>query len=402
MNRLIASANRPLRRRVAVTISNARSMNAGFTLTELMVVIFIIIVITILVIPVVLGSVRDRKLGEGVRVIQAVLAGARDRAISSGKVCGVRLLRDDNDQWECSRLVYVATPEIYSVGFVDVAGNLVAPHLGPGFTDPHFEFVDPGKDNNLGTADDIPRVVPLGSSIRFNESGPWIRIVSKTNTSPGTLTLAQAAPVSGGPHFYQIINSPAPMAQDAVQNLPAGIVIDLRGAPMPYPADPSVNVPRSRNLPSFVPPQVPFAGADGILGTIDDFNGPDGIRGTADDLTAASWPPIEILFGPNGAVVGEGARSSFVHIWLGERADKGPDPTGSLGPDGIPGTADDNGPARPHTMVTLNTHSGAVQVFHNPGTASADAWPPPASANPNYYSEIYIPAEQLIDVSILP
>jgi prepilin-type N-terminal cleavage/methylation domain-containing protein len=357
----------------------------GFTLSELLVVIFIILLLTLMALPAVLGGMRDRRLGEAIRSIEGILAGARDRAIVSGKPCGVRFLRDERDPWNCSRVVYVATPDVYSVGVVNVAGTLVTP---AGVLDPHFEQVDPGKDNRLGApydADDIPRVVWGRSLIRFNQTGPILVVAGVTAGPPATLTLAQPSPITGGPFPYQLIGPPVPRAQDSIQNLPEGIVIDLRFAPI-TPAhalapDPLINVPRSWGLPNQVPPDGPG------------LRGADGIFGNSDDPSPQTWPPIEVLFSPNGSVLLGNGTSSIVHIWVCEQADKGPNPVASCGPDGIPGTPDDVGPARPRALLTLNTRTGAVDVLQNPTSAGTLA---------RAYSEIYAPAQQVLGVSQLP
>src|SRR5262245_815738 len=94
----------------------------GFTLVELIVVIVIILVISVMVLPSVLGALNDRKFSDATRTLQAVLLGARERAIQSGNIVGIRLIRDDNDPWIVTQLIYVTVPEPYSVGRVTVTG----------------------------------------------------------------------------------------------------------------------------------------------------------------------------------------------------------------------------------------------------------------------------------------
>src|SRR5262245_25605942 len=99
----------------------------GFTLTEILVVIVIILLITVMALPVVIGALTDHRFNDAARTLQAALAGARDRAIVSRQVQGLRLLRDERDPWEVTTLVYVGIPEPYSVGTVTVAGTTVTP-----------------------------------------------------------------------------------------------------------------------------------------------------------------------------------------------------------------------------------------------------------------------------------
>jgi len=399
-----------------------------------MVVIFIIIVLAVAALPVVLGASRDRKFSESARIIQAALAGARDRAIVSGQIRGLRLVRNENDPWTVTTFVYVGVPEPYAVGRVYVSGlSVIAqkefesanPTLltmcGGSNPDPHWEFVDPGKDNQLNTVDDIPRVdAPLVSGsgnsfrggksyIRFASSGRTYRVDRVDNTTASgiaTLILDPGNPPSNPPPYpltdpvtssircgetYQLFGPPQPLPGVVPTKLPDGIVIDVRGAPMlyasPFSATQQINIPRSRGIPNFVPP-VGFLGADQTLGT-------------SDDRPASSWPTMDILFGPNGQVTGDASVESLIHFWVGERGDKGPDPVLSRGGDNTCKTQDDQGPSRPHFLLTLNTRSGAVGVSQNPGTASADLWPPPVSATKYFYSDIYDPARQSFGVSAI-
>src|SRR5262245_41165865 len=109
---------------------------AGFSLVELIVVILIILLLSVLILPSVLGALNDRKYTDATRAVQAVLLGARDRAIQSGNIVGVRLIRDDIDPFVVTQLIYVTVPEPFSVGRVTVNGTTVTPTAT---VDPHFE-----------------------------------------------------------------------------------------------------------------------------------------------------------------------------------------------------------------------------------------------------------------------
>jgi hypothetical protein len=301
-------------------------------------------------------------------------------------------------------------PEPYSVGWVSATGGVVAPSSSSGtFVDPHFELADPGADGKPGRAnydddglngvddvgelgwpgtDDIPRVERLGNArIRFGSAGALYQItgVNAGATPYPTLTVPTAPAVPAGTS-YQIFNPPTPLPGVAPITLPDGIIIDVRHSPIrrlqfphPFAGNRDIDVPRSRGIPNQIPP--------GAMAT----------------FASNVWPNMEILFAPTGNVTGIGAQRSIIHFWVGERGDKGPDPRTSLGSDGIIGTLDDSGPTRPHYLMTLNTRTGSVLVFQNPGTASVDPWPPVASPASDY-AEIYAPAEQSLGLSklILP
>ena len=66
----------------------------GFTLIELLVVITIILILSVLVLPTVGSVLSHRQVSESARLLQAVLAGARDSAIRNNAPSGIRLLPD--------------------------------------------------------------------------------------------------------------------------------------------------------------------------------------------------------------------------------------------------------------------------------------------------------------------
>jgi prepilin-type N-terminal cleavage/methylation domain-containing protein len=387
------------------------SWRAGFTLMELIVVIVIILLISALILPSVLGGLNDRKFSDAARTMQAVFIGARDRAIQSGNIVGVRLIRDENDPFDVTQLLFVTVPESFSLGRVTVSGTTVTP-VGAPQPDPHFEQFDKGKN---GTSpfpagydfDDIPRVVPGLSTIRFDFAGRLYLITGVTPGTPSTLTISPAASLGTGPHQYQIFGAPVPKAQADAIAMPDGIVIDIRGAgdliwtyPSPYTVSQTVYVPRSRGIPNAAPPVYP--GLDNTFGTPDDIHwlGTDQTLGTADDALPATWPPMDILFAPNGQVTGASAARPLIHFWIGERGDKGTDPATSRGSDNTARTDDDLLPNRRRLLVSLNTRTGAMQVIPEPGTASIDNWPPASSTDD--YADIYAQAEKTLGVSLLP
>ena len=313
----------------------------AFTLTELLVVVALLLLITIAAVGMILPGLAERRVREASRTLQAVLVGARDRALASGRVRGIRLVRSTVDPWEVDTLIYVGVPEPYGLGTVQVQNNIVTP-TGP---NPNWDYVDPGQDGVLGTPDDAPRVVPGLSFIRFNYVGPFYRIQS---VAAGQLVLSPelVAPNLGPDTRYQIFGPVRPLGEPPIR-LPSGIVIDVRTEmPPSHPlsvannaANANLDVPRSRGIPNQVPP--PAYVTNGV--------------------PPQQWPPMDILFSPTGNVVGLGARTPYIHFWLGEQGDKGnPGPDGQYG--SIGGLPDDVGPTKPFRMVTLNTRTGAVTV----------------------------------------
>ena len=66
----------------------------GFTLVEILVVIVIILIVSAVALPTVIFGLSHRQVGESARLLQAVLAGARDAAIRNNAPSGIRLLPD--------------------------------------------------------------------------------------------------------------------------------------------------------------------------------------------------------------------------------------------------------------------------------------------------------------------
>jgi prepilin-type N-terminal cleavage/methylation domain-containing protein len=73
---------------------NNRKRRAGFTLVELLVVIGIILLLTVAAAPVAFSMLNGRAIREASSSVQAVLAGARDRAAFAREARGVRLVTD--------------------------------------------------------------------------------------------------------------------------------------------------------------------------------------------------------------------------------------------------------------------------------------------------------------------
>jgi len=79
----------------------------GFTLVELLIVVTIMLLLAAAATPVALTLLNGRSLREASSSVQAVLAGARDRASAAREVRGVRLITDNNDQTLVRELRFV-------------------------------------------------------------------------------------------------------------------------------------------------------------------------------------------------------------------------------------------------------------------------------------------------------
>lgn len=91
---LLRNGYRTMRNRLVPGNEFSPSRDAGFTLTEILVVLIIIMAVSVVVLPGVVTALGDRQIGEAARLLQASLAGARDAAIHANAPRGIRLLPD--------------------------------------------------------------------------------------------------------------------------------------------------------------------------------------------------------------------------------------------------------------------------------------------------------------------
>ena len=103
------------------SLALAACTRRGFTLVELLIVIFILAILALLAIPVLNAVNKDDKITGGSRSIRSFLAGARDRALHSKLPRGVRFLRDNNDPNVITGMVYIGPAGKLSQGTITIA-----------------------------------------------------------------------------------------------------------------------------------------------------------------------------------------------------------------------------------------------------------------------------------------
>lgn len=138
--------------RGATMASQRRTANPlvrGFTLTELLVVIGIILAVSVIALPTVLGSLKDRQVSEAARLLHAAIYGARDAAQNAGStrdfdrrrsgrvpigLAGLRFLPDPSigiarlpsgqidptKALACDRWVQTEIPTQYTIGLASI------------------------------------------------------------------------------------------------------------------------------------------------------------------------------------------------------------------------------------------------------------------------------------------
>ena len=214
----------------------------AFTLVELLVVITIILLISIVALPTIVPALSHRQVSEGARLLQSVLAGARDSAIRDNAPSGIRLLPDpifnglnpttgllDPTLALCyNRIIPIQTAPAYSEGLVNlVAGNVatnssLATLQGLSYPGPATSTIKALYGNTTAlvvaqavghwelTAGATAYVwlsnsptswfwnIRVGDKIQINNAGPWYTVVG-----PMSIT-----PAGGNPEWFVNVGAP--------------------------------------------------------------------------------------------------------------------------------------------------------------------------------------------------
>jgi prepilin-type N-terminal cleavage/methylation domain-containing protein len=206
--------------------SEIRNPKSGFTLIELMIVIFIIILLAAIAIPIAGTLNRNESIAGTSRQVRSFLEGARDRAIHSKKPRGVRFLVGENDPTIITSMVYVGP-----------AGNLSEGDIIVDNTNKKLLISYPPLWNRLRQKG----LIPDGAILKLRRvSGPGgnydtYTIVWNTATSQWLLTkdyLGMAGSVLSGrltDHILELGNSVLPNQEPRILEAP----IDLTNSSVP-------------------------------------------------------------------------------------------------------------------------------------------------------------------------
>ena len=219
-----------------------RHPRGGFTLVELLVVILVILVVSVLALGIYNGT-GGRQVDAAASLVQASLAGARDRAIRTGRPAGVRLLPD------AAVSQFITDPNDPRFGRPDPAGILAANRIVPIEAAPNYSdgnILAPQKPPSAYTAAirtvngyaDVPCLVleqavmdpsvpipnpptnwfwniRIGDRIQLNNSGPEYTIV-------GPMTVAN-------PEQFVNVGPPGRPAPVLSQGVPAEFLLLTNG-----------------------------------------------------------------------------------------------------------------------------------------------------------------------------
>ena len=354
----------------------------GFTLIELMVVIAIILILSILVLPMVGSVLSHRQVSESARLLQAVLAGARDSAIRNNAPSGIRLLPDPvlnginpaTGQLDsgailaANRIIPIEPAPAYMEGLVTIGAvpqSLSLPYPGDGGG--NYPINVPGgtvlfleeSTSNPSISPPIPNSptswfwnIRLGDKLQINNTGMWYTVVGPMNQAnselfvnvgqPGTQSpLARFNGVSVVfPEFLLLVNGVDDNANgwtdegwDGVDNNGNGQMDELAeweselwtGASLTQNITNVPYVIRRRPAPGPNAREVVFPSQ-----VVVDLTTWSSTRERSRLPVNTYTGYVEILVYPDGSVVPTtvysspasfGMGSAFLHFWLAERAD---------------------------------------------------------------------------------
>jgi prepilin-type N-terminal cleavage/methylation domain-containing protein len=254
-----------------------RTYRAGFTLIELLIVISLIVVIAgigFLAVPL---FTSQQRASSNASIIVAWLGDAKVQALKQQQATGVRFVLDPNNQTFVREMYYVQTPDDFVGGMGNpAAGMYLQANPNPSTT---LAFtID--VDFTGGQANAVDWPVQIGDFLEINGGGLLYQITSvnpSANPLTNTLTVSRQAIVGQATSVWRIIRQPRRVQGEDSLTLNGNAVIDL-------------------NVSKYVPLRtVPIPGSN----------------------PAAVQNYYEILFAPNGGVVGRGTNTSnAIILWV--------------------------------------------------------------------------------------
>ena len=297
---------------------------SAFTLVEMLVVITILLVMMGMTVAAFNVSLEGERIRSGASQIQSYLAGGRDRATFAGRPCGVRFILDELDPPLVRSMLYIQVPDDWQQGsFIvnNVQNDTTSSLLVEELTDQGnstTSWGDMDVDLLLNTVQlRKPRIMIQGHWYTVIDKGilqnrRFLRIRPRFRGSVGTR-------VEDGD--YRLRLQPAIMPGQEPVLLPTGVVIDLHQCRRKHTSPFAETLPQSWN------PNNTFL------------------------------PALDILFSPNGTVIGPEASKGVIHLLVNDVTDASQNlfPIDLLG--ASPGTPRNQSDKR---VVTLFTRTGYV------------------------------------------
>jgi prepilin-type N-terminal cleavage/methylation domain-containing protein len=250
----------------------------GFTLIEMIVVITIILMITALGIAFLPRFLDNQYQTRAVDQLSQWLLTAKQRAKRDGAPTGIRILADSTTGL-ATQIMYIQQPEPYTAG--------TCTGIQPGTEPKTAKFIATSVDFIGGGGAQSPDnpltgggwLVQQGDYLEVNGGGPVYYIQAVQDSATLVLMNTQVT-LTNPTSNYRIIRQPRRLLGEDLMTLPQNMVVDLSRS---NAADPTSTV-YSKNVPS--------------------------------RTVGGGQAAYEILFSPNGSVIGQGSPSGKILLWV--------------------------------------------------------------------------------------
>jgi prepilin-type N-terminal cleavage/methylation domain-containing protein len=223
--------------RCKLQIDGCREIHRGITLVELLVAISILVLLMAVGARMINFSKEDRLTREAARAVNVYFSSARNRALESGRPCGVMLRRVEGLPQCAEVLDQVEVPPPYAG---DTLGAVAQVSMGPvsgGLATVSAQLTPEIRTSVIHKGELVP-FISKGDLVQFNHQGPFYAIAVKpTEPTATSLTLQidlsqgqrlpwPQAPAQSARVPYQIIRRPRKSTANTL-DWPKGAVIDL-------------------------------------------------------------------------------------------------------------------------------------------------------------------------------
>lgn len=277
-----------------------RNPARGFTLTEMLIVISIVILLAVVTIPIALRYSEGRRTRDASRTIQAVLAGARDRAMGSGFPVGIRLIQEANDRSIVRSMAYIQQRQPENLGqakvLIDATTNAFRRVVLLSYPNKaRFQLLRPG-----------PVAGSYRGDIRFEQASRYYSF----STTDALLNLGNA----NSPELLLDEGLPAPLPEGYTgTSLDPNAGADYK---IPMEAQPTEDINPIR-LPDGVVIDLGSMPTAGVLTASNRAADPASVRLTRLPVDSQSGY-FDILFSPTGQVMSSASVEQFLALWIRE------------------------------------------------------------------------------------